>query len=126
MAGQFAKPRSNDNETRDGLTLPAYRGDAVNDIEFTKESRTPNPKRLVQVYNTSAATLNLVRAFTQGGLLIFARYIVGIRVLQLMPDLALAMKRWQMKLAEHFNLCNLQVLILNHLNLLIFTQVMKH
>ena len=67
MAGQFAKPRSNDNETRDGVTLPAYRGDAVNDIEFTKESRTPNPKRLVQVYNTSAATLNLVRAFTQGG-----------------------------------------------------------
>ena len=67
MAGQFAKPRSNDNETRDGITLPAYRGDAVNDIEFTKESRTPNPKRLVQVYNTSAATLNLVRAFTQGG-----------------------------------------------------------
>jgi len=67
MAGQFAKPRSNDNETRDGVTLPAYRGDAVNDIEFTLESRTPNPQRLVQVYNTSAATLNLVRAFTQGG-----------------------------------------------------------
>ena len=67
MAGQFAKPRSNDNETRDGLTLPAYRGDAVNDLEFTKESRTPDPKRLVRVYNTSAATLNLVRAFTQGG-----------------------------------------------------------
>jgi len=67
MAGQFAKPRSNDNETRDGVTLPAYRGDAVNDIEFTAESRQPNPQRLVQVYNTSAATLNLVRAFTQGG-----------------------------------------------------------
>lgn len=67
MAGQFAKPRSNDNETRDGVTLPAYRGDAVNDIEFTSDSRIPNPKRLVQVYNTSAATLNLVRAFTQGG-----------------------------------------------------------
>ena len=67
MAGQFAKPRSNDNETRDGVTLPAYRGDAVNDLEFTLESRTPNPERLVQVYNTSAATLNLVRAFTQGG-----------------------------------------------------------
>lgn len=67
MAGQFAKPRSNDNETRDGLTLPAYRGDAVNDIEFTKAAREPNPQRLVQVYNTSAATLNLVRAFTQGG-----------------------------------------------------------
>ena len=67
MAGQFAKPRSNDNETRDGVTLPAYRGDAVNDIEFTAESRQPDPQRLVQVYNTSAATLNLVRAFTQGG-----------------------------------------------------------
>ena len=67
MAGQFAKPRSNDSETRNGVTLPAYRGDAVNDIEFTPESREPNPQRLVQVYNTSAATLNLVRAFTQGG-----------------------------------------------------------
>ncbi len=67
MAGQFAKPRSNDTETRDGVTLPAYRGDAVNDIEFTMEARQPNPQRLVQVYNTSAATLNLVRAFTQGG-----------------------------------------------------------
>jgi len=67
MAGQFAKPRSNDSETRDGVTLPAYRGDAVNDIEFTPEARQPNPQRLVQVYNTSAATLNLVRAFTQGG-----------------------------------------------------------
>ena len=67
MAGQFAKPRSNDNETRDGVTLPAYRGDAVNDLEFTKEARTPNPDRLLKVYNTSASTLNLVRAFTQGG-----------------------------------------------------------
>lgn len=67
MAGQFAKPRSNDSETRGEITLPAYRGDAVNDIEFTPESRAPNPQRLVQVYNTSAATLNLVRAFTQGG-----------------------------------------------------------
>ncbi|CAB4678314.1 MAG: 3-deoxy-7-phosphoheptulonate synthase class II [Actinobacteria bacterium] len=67
MAGQFAKPRSNDNETREGVTLPAYRGDAVNDLEFTTKSRTPDPKRLVRVYNTSAATLNLVRAFTQGG-----------------------------------------------------------
>lgn len=67
MAGQFAKPRSNDNETREGVTLPAYRGDAVNDLEFTTKSRTPDPKRLVRVYNTSSATLNLVRAFTQGG-----------------------------------------------------------
>ncbi len=67
MAGQFAKPRSNDTETRNGVTLPAYRGDAVNGLEFTAESRTPDPQRLVKVYNTSAATLNFVRAFTQGG-----------------------------------------------------------
>jgi 3-deoxy-7-phosphoheptulonate synthase len=67
MAGQFAKPRSNDTETRGDVTLPAYRGDAVNGLEFTEESRTPDPQRLVKVYNTSAATLNLVRAFTQGG-----------------------------------------------------------
>ena len=67
MAGQFAKPRSNDNETRGDVTLPAYRGDAVNGLDFTSESRTPDPQRLVKVYNTSAATLNLVRAFTQGG-----------------------------------------------------------
>jgi 3-deoxy-7-phosphoheptulonate synthase len=67
MAGQFAKPRSNDLETRGDVTLPAYRGDAVNDLEFTLDARTPNPQRLVDVYNTSAATLNLVRAFTQGG-----------------------------------------------------------
>lgn len=67
MAGQFAKPRSNDFEKRGDVSLPAYRGDAVNDLEFTKEARTPDPSRLVRVYNTSSATLNLVRAFTQGG-----------------------------------------------------------
>lgn len=67
MAGQFAKPRSSDTETRDGLTLPAYRGDAVNGYEFTAESRSANPKRLLQAYNTSASTLNLIRAFTMGG-----------------------------------------------------------
>ena len=67
MAGQFAKPRSNDLETRGNVTLPAYRGDAVNDLEFNETARTPDPKRLLQVYNTSASTLNLVRAFTQGG-----------------------------------------------------------
>lgn len=67
MAGQFAKPRSNDLETRGDVTLPAYRGDAVNDLEFTLTARTPDPQRLLKVYNTSAATLNLVRAFTQGG-----------------------------------------------------------
>lgn len=67
MAGQFAKPRSSDTETREGVTLPAYRGDIVNGYDFTPESRTPNPDRLVQGYHVSASTLNLIRAFTQGG-----------------------------------------------------------
>ncbi len=67
FAGQYAKPRSSDLETRDGVTLPAYRGDAVNGYDFTSESRIPDPQRLVEVYHASAATLNLVRAFTTGG-----------------------------------------------------------
>ncbi|MFM2175156.1 MAG: hypothetical protein RLZZ527_232 [Actinomycetota bacterium] len=67
MAGQFAKPRSNDLERRGEIELPAYRGDAVNDLEFTETARRPDPNRLVKVYHTSSATLNLVRAFTQGG-----------------------------------------------------------
>lgn len=67
MAGQFAKPRSSDEETREGVTLPAYRGDIVNGYEFTLESRTPNPWRMLQGYHTAASTLNLIRAFTQGG-----------------------------------------------------------
>lgn len=67
MAGQYAKPRSSDSETRDNVTLPAYRGDIVNRIGFTPEERTPDPARLVEAYHTSAATLNLIRAFTQGG-----------------------------------------------------------
>jgi 3-deoxy-7-phosphoheptulonate synthase len=67
LAGQYAKPRSSDTETRDGITLPAYRGDAVNGFEFTEESRIPDPGRLVEVYHSSAATLNLVRAFVTGG-----------------------------------------------------------
>jgi 3-deoxy-7-phosphoheptulonate synthase len=67
IAGQYAKPRSSDTETRDGVTLPAYRGDAVNGFAFTPEAREPDPDRLVQVYNSSAATLNLCRAFLQGG-----------------------------------------------------------
>jgi 3-deoxy-7-phosphoheptulonate synthase len=67
MAGQFAKPRSNDSEVRGNVELPAYRGDAVNDLEFTESARRPDPQRLVKVYHTSSATLNLVRAFTQGG-----------------------------------------------------------
>ena len=67
LAGQYAKPRSSDTETRDELTLPAYRGDAVNGFEFTHEARVPDPQRLLDVYNSSAATLNLVRAFVTGG-----------------------------------------------------------
>lgn len=67
MAGQFAKPRSSDTETRGDVTLPAFRGDIVNGFEFTPESRIPDPQRLVKAYNTSAFTLNLIRAFTQGG-----------------------------------------------------------
>lgn len=67
MAGQFAKPRSSDTETREGVTLPAYRGDAVNGYEFTPEARAHDPKRLLGAYHTSASTLNLIRAFTTGG-----------------------------------------------------------
>jgi 3-deoxy-7-phosphoheptulonate synthase len=67
MAGQFAKPRSRDDERRGDISLPAYRGDAVNDLEFTAEARRPDPERLLRVYHTSSATLNLVRAFTHGG-----------------------------------------------------------
>lgn len=67
MAGQFAKPRSRDDERRGDISLPAYRGDAVNDLEFTEEARRPDPERLLRVYHTSSATLNLVRAFTHGG-----------------------------------------------------------
>ena len=67
LAGQFAKPRSSDTETVDGQTLPAYRGDIVNGVEFQAEARQPDPDRLIKSYNQSAATLNLLRAFAQGG-----------------------------------------------------------
>lgn len=67
MAGQYAKPRSADTETRDGVTLPAYRGDIINSSAFTAEARVPNPERMLDAYHVSASTLNLMRAFTQGG-----------------------------------------------------------
>ncbi len=67
MAGQFAKPRSGDFEDIDGVSLPSYRGDNVNDIEFTAEARTPNPQRMIRGYMQSASTLNLLRAFASGG-----------------------------------------------------------
>ncbi len=66
-AGQFAKPRSSDTETRDGVTLPAYRGDIINGAPFTAAMRTPDPERLVGAYTKSALTLNFVRALVDGG-----------------------------------------------------------
>jgi 3-deoxy-7-phosphoheptulonate synthase len=68
VAGQFAKPRSSDLETIDGVELPSYRGDIINGIEFTSEARIPNPDNMIRAYNQSSATLNLLRAFTRGGL----------------------------------------------------------
>ena len=67
MAGQFAKPRSSDSETRGDVTLPAYRGDIVNGFDFTEGSRRADPARLLKGYHTAASTINLIRAFTQGG-----------------------------------------------------------
>lgn len=67
IAGQFAKPRSSNDETRDGVTLPSFRGDAVNGLGFNEEERIPDPQRLQRMYNQSASTLNLLRAFTRGG-----------------------------------------------------------
>ncbi|MDR0435171.1 MAG: 3-deoxy-7-phosphoheptulonate synthase class II [Propionibacteriaceae bacterium] len=67
IAGQYGKPRSSDTETRGGVTLPAYRGDAVNGYDFTAAARVHDPQRLIYMYNASAATLNLVRAFVKGG-----------------------------------------------------------
>ena len=67
IAGQFPKPRSSPTETVGGVTLPSYRGDIINSIEFTPEARIPDPQRMVQAYSQSASTLNLLRAFAQGG-----------------------------------------------------------
>jgi len=68
LAGQFAKPRSADMEKRGDQELPSYRGDNVNDLEFTAAARVPDPTRLLKAYHQSTATLNLVRAFASGGL----------------------------------------------------------
>jgi len=68
VAGQYAKPRSSDFEEKNGIKLPSYRGDIINDIEFTKEAREPKPKKMLTAYYQSAATLNLLRAFSRGGL----------------------------------------------------------
>ena len=68
IAGQFAKPRSSPTEKRDGIELPSYRGDIINDVAFTEEARIPDPRRQMEAYRQSAATLNLLRAFAQGRL----------------------------------------------------------
>jgi len=68
LGGQFAKPRSSDTETINGVTFDSYRGDIINGADFTKESRTPDPQRMIKAYNQSSATLNLLRAFASGGL----------------------------------------------------------
>lgn len=67
MAGQFAKPRSEPDEVRDGVTLPSYRGDIINTEEFTHEARRHNPFNMVEAYHQSAQTLNILRAFSTGG-----------------------------------------------------------
>ncbi len=68
LGGQFAKPRSGNTETKNDVTLDSYRGDIINGVDFTAESRTPDPQRMIRAYNQSAATLNLLRAFATGGL----------------------------------------------------------
>jgi 3-deoxy-7-phosphoheptulonate synthase len=102
MAGQFAKPRSSDTETRGDITLPAYRGDIVNGYDFTPESREADPRRLVQGYHTAASTINLIRAFTQGGFADlrevhrwnqgFARNPANVRYEQMAKDIDKAIK----------------------------------
>jgi 3-deoxy-7-phosphoheptulonate synthase len=67
MAGQFAKPRSSDLENKDGVSLPSYRGDIINGNDFNLEARAPDPQRMIQAYHQSSSTLNLLRAFAQGG-----------------------------------------------------------
>ncbi|MFA6759907.1 MAG: 3-deoxy-7-phosphoheptulonate synthase class II [Sulfuricurvum sp.] len=68
LGGQFAKPRSSDEETINGVTLDSYRGDIINGVEFSAEARVPDPKRMIQAYNQAAATQNLLRAFASGGM----------------------------------------------------------
>ena len=67
VAGQFAKPRSAATETIDGIELPSYRGDIINGLDFTEKARVPNPENMLRAYTQSAASLNLLRAFSQGG-----------------------------------------------------------
>jgi 3-deoxy-7-phosphoheptulonate synthase len=92
IAGQFAKPRSNNTETVNGVELPVFRGHMVNGPDAHAEARIPNPDRLVQAYHQAASTLNLVRAFTKGGSLHKA-------------PRASATKMWRAKLSAHLRSC---------------------
>ena len=67
IAGQYIKPRSDNHEKRNNITLPSYKGDGVNSIEFQKSKRVPNPKRLIKAYHQSAATMNLIRSLIMNG-----------------------------------------------------------
>ncbi len=96
MGGQFAKPRSAPTETRGGITLPAYCGDMINGLDFTVGARTPDPERMVQAYHQSAATLNLLRAFAQGG------YADLHRVHQWTLDFIAGSPQWE----RYRDLCN--------------------
>ena len=77
MAGQFAKPRSAPTETVDGVELPSYRGDIINDLDFTSSARIPDPSKMLQAYTQAAATLNLLRAFSTGGMRTCIRCTAG-------------------------------------------------
>ncbi len=94
MAGQFAKPRSEDTETINGVTLPSYRGDIVNSHEFTHEAREHDPLRMLTAYHQSAQTLNILRAFASGGFAALSRlhmwnldFVRQVRALLLPPNL---------------------------------------
>lgn len=97
LAGQYAKPRSKDTETREGVTLPAYRGDAVNGFDFTAQARHQDPERLLQMYNASAATLNLVRAFVKGGFATYASSMHGMPASSATRMWRSATRRWPVR-----------------------------
>jgi 3-deoxy-7-phosphoheptulonate synthase len=85
IAGQFAKPRSSPTEKRGDVELPSYRGDIINDVAFTPEARTPDPRRMLEAYRQSAATLNLLRAFATGGYANVERASLDARLRQGQP-----------------------------------------
>ena len=104
VAGQFAKPRSGATEVIDGVELPSYRGDIINDIAFTAAARVADPQRMLQAYTQSAASLNLIRAFSQGGFADIERvhaWTLGSRVMRAVTR---NMKSWQIAFPKPWNL----------------------